>query len=257
VELVDIGRVLVRQRLGLAVALVLAVLAGLAANYHISLSPLGLSERVSTSSAAHTRVLLDAPEQPPTVDLDSGVADTLGLRAGLVADLMATDTTRAAIAKRSGIAPSDLAVLSPASGAPPLPIPLAVEAADAARLTSEPYVLSIAADPKIPIVSFSVAAPDVTAARRIARAATDSYKEIVASGANRTPKFRLSVVDLGVIRTTTTVDRPSKVIGLAAAIAIFLLTSAVLVLVAGMRARLSGQRHALGGPAQFGSGSLN
>ena len=252
-ELVDIGRVLVRQRVGLAIALVLAVLAGLAVNYHISVSPFGLSERVSTTSAAHTRLQLDAPEQPPTVDLDSGVADTLGLRAGLVADLMATDRVREAIAKRSGIAPSELAILSPASGAPPLPVPLGVEAADAARLTSEPYVLALAADPKIPIVSFSAIAPDAASARRIARAATESYKAIVESDAdNAPPKFRLSVVDLGLIRTSTTVDRPSKAIGVAAAIAVFTLIAALLVLVAGIRGRLS-RRPTGGGMAQFSS----
>jgi hypothetical protein len=151
-ELVDIYRVLARHRIALAVVAVLAVLAGLSVQYHLTFFPPSLSERVTTTTTAQTRLLLDAPEQPPTIDLDSGVADTLGLRAGLLADLMTTGSVRSAIANSSGIRESDLAVLSPASQEPPLAIPLAVESADAARLTSEPYVLSVAADPTIQIV---------------------------------------------------------------------------------------------------------
>jgi hypothetical protein len=240
-ELVDIARVLLRQRLGLVLAVALAVLAGLSVAYRISLSPPALSPRVTTSSAAQTRLLLDAPAQPPTVDLDSGVADTLGLRAGLLADEMATDPVREAIARRAGIAASDLAVLPPSSqGPPPLAVPIAVESADAARLTSEPYVLSLAADPQIPIVSFSVGAPDVATARRIARAATESYQQLVAAGA--TPRFRFSVVRLGEIRTITTIKRRSPVLGAVAAFVVLILAAAGLVLLGGVRARVARSR---------------
>ena len=48
-------------------------------------------------------------------------------------------------------------------------------------------MLAVAADPKIPIVSFSAMAPDAASARRIARAATESYKAIVASDADSAP----------------------------------------------------------------------
>jgi hypothetical protein len=242
-ELVDIAKVLLRQRAGLAVALVLAVLAGLAVNYHISLSPPGLAKRMSTSSAAQTRLLLDAPAQPPTVDLDSGVADTLGLRAGLLADEMAEDSVRQSIASASGIAVSDLAVLPPSSqGPPPLNVPIAAESADAARLTSEPYVLSLAADPQIPIVSFSVAAPDAASARRIAHAATQAYERLVAVGATR--KFHFSVDHLGSIRATTTVEGRSPIIDVVVACVLFALMAAGLVLLGGIREQISRGRRA-------------
>ena len=60
------------------------------------------------------------------------------------------------------------------------------------------------------------------------------------------------MVDLGLIRTSTTVDRPSKAIGVAVAIAVFTLIAALLVLVAGIRGRLS-RRPTGGGMAQFSS----
>ena len=235
-ELVDILRVLVRRRIGVVVALALSVLAGAAVQYQISLLPPRLGERVSTSSTAHTRLLLTAPAQPPTVDLNSELGDTLGLRAGLLADRMTTYAVRQEIAERAGIRPEDLAVLSPASQGPPLAVPIGVEAADAARLTSEPYALSMAADPTIPIVSFSVAAPDAEGARHVAQAATAAYEGLVAAGTG--PKFHLSVEKLGTIRTQTTVSRPSKMIGIAAAFVVFVLVAAGLVLLHGLRMRL-------------------
>jgi hypothetical protein len=233
VELVDILWVLARHKLALAVVLILSILAGLAVQYHVSVSPPGLSERVSTGHGAQLRLLLDAPEEPPTVDLDSGVADTLALRAGLLADLMATDGVRNSIAARAGIPASELAIVPPSAGPPPLPIPLAVSAAEASRLTSEPYALTVAADPAVPIVRFAVGAPDETSARRVANAAADAYEQLVAGRATR--RSRLSVVRLGPVRTVTTVNRPSKMIGMAATVVLFALGAAAIVLAVGLR----------------------
>ena len=231
-ELVDIFRLLARQRLALALLFVVAGFVGVMVQYRVTLSPFGLSERVSTANTAQVRLLLDAPEEPPAIDLDSGVADTLGLRAGLLADLMATDAVKKAIAKRAGISPAELAVLPPASEAPPLPIPLAVAAADAARLTSEPYAMAIAADPSVPIVSFVVAAPDTRGARRVASAATDAYGDLVAARVTR--GFRLNVEQLGPVRTRTTVDGLPVAAGVAAAFVIFVVGAAGLALLVGL-----------------------
>lgn len=232
-EIVEILRVLARRKLALAVILLLSIIAGLAIQYRVSLSPFGLSERVTTKHAAQARLLLDAPEEPPTVDLDSGVADTLALRAGLLGDLMATDGVRRRIAAVGGIDADELAVVPPSAGPPSLAIPLAVAAADAARLTSEPYAITVAADPAVPIVRFAVGAPDAAAARRIAKAAVDSYEELVATRASR--RSRLSVMQLGPVRTTTTVDTPPKMLGGAVAIVLFALGASTLVLAIGIR----------------------
>ena len=231
-ELVDILRVLARHRLALVLGLLLAAVAGVAVQYRVTISPPALGERVSTSSSAQARLLLDAPEEPPIVDLDSGVATTLALRAGLLADLLATDRVRAGIARRIGVAPSELAVLGPAGDPPTIRVPLAVAAADAARVTHEAYVLSVAADTSIPIVSFSAAAPDATTARRIVAAAASSYEALVTSSAAH--RSRLSVERLGPIRTSTTIDRPHPAFGIAAGIALFALWSGGIVLLVGL-----------------------
>jgi len=232
-EIVDILGVLARRKLALAVILVFSILAGLAIQYRVSLSPFGLAERVTTTHGAQARVLLDAPEEPPTVDLDSGVADTLALRAGLLGDLMATDGVRATIAARAKIHRDELAVIPPSAGPPSLAIPLALAASEAARLTSEPYALTVAADPAVPIVRFAVGAPDAAAGRRVAEAAVESYKDLVATRASR--RARLGVMQLGQVRTTTTVDTPPKVLGAAAAFVLFVLGASALVLAAGIR----------------------
>jgi hypothetical protein len=232
-EIVDILGVLARRKLALAVILVLSILAGVAIQYRVSMSPFGLSERMTTTHGAQARVLLDAPEEPPTVDLDSGVAETLALRAGLLGDLMASEAVRATIAARAGIDGDELAVVPPSAGPPSLPVPLAVAASDAARLTSEPYALRVAADPAVPIVRFAVDAPDVAGARRVAQAAVESYETLVATRASR--RARLSVMQLGPVRTTTTVDAPPSVLGAAAAFVLFVFGASALVLVAGIR----------------------
>jgi len=234
-EIIDILGVLARRKLALAFILVLSVLAGLAIQYRVSLSPFALSERVSATRGAQARVLLDAPEEPPTVDLDSGVADTLALRAGLLGDLMASDAVRTTIAAQAGIDRDELAVVPPSAGQPSLAIPLAVAASDAERLTSEPYALTVAADPTVPIVRFAVGAPDAAGARRVAEAAAESYGELVAARASR--RSRLSVMQLGPVRTTTTVDTPPSVLGAAAAFALFVIGACALVLAAGVRRR--------------------
>ncbi len=232
-ELVDVLRVLARHRLALAAGLLVAIAAGLAVQYHISLSPLALSDRVTTTTTAQTRLLLDAPDKPSAVDLDAGVADTLGLRAGLLADLLATNAVREDIARDSGVPEAELAVLPPASASPSLPVPLAVAAAEAARVTTEPYTLSVAADVSIPIVSLHVAAPDTGSARRIAAAATRAYERLVATRLGK--PSRLSVESLGPIRTTTKVDRMRRAFGLAATIAVFTMWAVGLVLLTGLR----------------------
>lgn len=232
-ELIDVLRVLARHRLALVVGLLVAIAAGLAVQYRVSLSPLALSERVSTTTTAQTRLLLDAPDKPSAVDLDPGVADTLGLRAGLLADLLATDAVREEIARDSGVPPSELAVLPPASASPSLPVPLAVAAVEAAQVTTEPYTLAVAADASIPIVSLRVVAPDAASAKRIAAATSTAYERLVATRLGK--PSRLSVERLGRIRTETTVDRLPRAVGLAAVIAVFTMWAVGLVLLTGLR----------------------
>ena len=235
-ELVDLLRILARHRIALAFGLVLAVLAAVVVQYQVSLSPFSLTERVTKASTAQTRLLVDAPDKPSTLDLDAGVAETLGLRAGLLADLLATDGVRDDIARQSGIQPSDLAVLAPASSPPSLPVPLAVAASDAASVTREPYVLSAAADVSIPIVSLSVAAPDTASAKRIIQAAMGEYKDLISERVGtRKGTVDLTVDQLGEIRTTTTVDRMHPAIGVGVAIAVFTLWAVALLLLVGLR----------------------
>jgi hypothetical protein len=233
-ELVDLLRILARHRIALGCGLLVAVLAAVVVQYQVSLSPFSLTERVTKSSTAQTRLLVDAPDKPSTLDLDAGVADTLGLRAGLLADLLATDGVRDDIARQSGLQPSDLAVLAPASSPPSLPVPLAVAASDAASVTREPYVLSAAADVSIPIVSLSVAAPDTASAKRILQAAMGEYKDLVQERLS-TGTIELTVEPLGEIRTTTTVDRMHPAIGVGVAIAVFTLWAVALLLLVGLR----------------------
>lgn len=216
-----------------------AALLAIAIHQQASFLPGRLTAAATTAHAASTRLLLDARREP-TVDIGSGTADTLGLRAGLLADLLTTESARAEIARAAGIRPAELAVIGPAMGAPPLAIPLAIRATDAATTTTQPYVLTLSADLLIPIVTLRAGAPDVAGAARLAVAARATTERIVATRATRGAGLR--VRRLGAVRTATTVGRPPTLVGPAVGIFLFGLWLAAVVVGDGLLRHRRGRR---------------
>jgi hypothetical protein len=195
-----------------------AMLLAVAVSLQPSFLPARLTGTNTNSAAASTRLVLDARSEP-AIDLASGTADTLGLRAGLLSDLLTTETTRSAIARSAGIKPYELAIIGPAMGRPPLAIPLALRATDAASTTTEPYVLTLSTDLEIPIITLRAGAPDVSSAARLVSTARASIEQIVATRATR--GAGLIVRRLGLIRTETTVGERKSGVGFVLAILLF------------------------------------
>ena len=139
-------RILTRHRALVGVGVALAVLAAVSVMYRISPGSPHVSSRATTSSTASVRVLIAAAGTGS--DQEQSVIDgTLGTRAKLLADLMAAEGTRAAIARGAGVSADSVSVLTPATGWPTVPIPLAVASSEAAATVPSAYDATYTRDP--------------------------------------------------------------------------------------------------------------
>lgn len=238
-ELVNILGVLLRHRLLVGAGACLGALIGLFALYSVSLSPPGLVSRQQTLGVAATRVLVDAPHSV-SVNAESEQADTLAIRAILLADLMSADRARAAIARAAGVPVRDLVVSGPAVGPPPAVTPLAGRAAVAAVTTSQPFALRLSTDGRLPIIWIDASAPDAARAQLLADAAAATLAEVAS---DRALPFPSGVVteQLEPARSAPIVSGPRKSFALVAAVVVFTLWCSALVLASSLRRR--GEAH--------------
>jgi hypothetical protein len=233
-EIVSILRMLRRHRLLVAAGVATATFVALVVAYQVSFMPPSLSSRQHTSATATARVLIAARTQP-AFDLKSQLTDTLGTRAALLADLLSTDAVRARIARGAGLAPGQVAVITPAMGQPMLEMALAVAATEAAATAVEPYVLTVTTQGQLPIISLTAGGPDAVGAAKVANSATASLGELIASRSAGRPD--ILVERLGPAMTKTLVDGPKKAVAGVAAIVVFSLWCFVIVVGGGLADR--------------------
>ena len=235
-EIVGVLRALVRHRALLATGIVVALVLGV-----LSFIELSSSQRDLNVSTA--RVLIDARTTPST-DLESSVADTLGLRAGIVADLMSTRGARAEIARAAGVDVDELAVFGPSMDAPALLLPLAVAATEAAAEVREPYLVRVSARGRIPFLQITASAPTAAEAMDLVDATRTSLGTLVARRSSRGPG--LQVKALGPSVTKTTRDSPPRALAAFVTVGVLGTWCAAIVVVAGLlgawRRRSSGDR---------------
>jgi hypothetical protein len=227
-EFVGMLRILTRHRALVGVGVVLAVLAAVSVLYHIS--PGSLSSRTTTSGTASVRVLIAAVGSEADQDQTS-TDGTLGTRAKLLADMMATEATRATIARGAGVRADQVSVLTPAMGGPTVPIPLAVASTEAAATVPSAYVVGVSADGQVPIITIRGFAADAGAASRLTVAAVGGLKDLLATGAKR-PAF--GAQSLGNVVPRTRVDSPSRPVALIAFVVVLSLWCAAIVFVSGL-----------------------
>src|SRR3954463_13979071 len=114
-DTVTILRRLWRFRLLVASAALFAIVVGCLVVYRYS-APLKLESRKYVVGVATARILVDTPASQ-VVDIAPKGSDLLGGRATLLANLMVDGEIKTAIAKKAGLAPSNL--LSSSGAAPP------------------------------------------------------------------------------------------------------------------------------------------
>lgn len=122
----------------------------------------------STSGFAVERVLVDTPKSL-VVDADAKGAEAIVTRAQLLGSLIASDEARTATARAAGLRPAALGVIAPGTTAPVALTPLAEQALEVTKPT-QPYIVTVSEDPRLPILTIYATAPNPKGARRLADA---------------------------------------------------------------------------------------
>jgi hypothetical protein len=183
-ELVSILRVLIRKRVMVGLAGLASVALALGTIYAPASSPLALGGSKAPTARATARVLVDMPASL-LVNEPGMRADTAATRALLLADLAQTAPVKETIARRAGVAPDELQIVTPSVSAAPLPNPLTEATVAVAKATTAPNVLKLSADGQLPIVWVDATAPDLEQARRLADAATVGLQSKAGSDEDR------------------------------------------------------------------------
>lgn len=226
-ELVTILRELWRLRRAVALVTAVAVIAGYAVAFHLSLPPQSRKYEVGVANA---RILVDTPSSQ-VVEVAPKGSDSLGVRANLLANLMVAGVVKGAIASQAGLRPDQLTGVaetdtSPAPSAPP-PNPRGNV------LTT--HVLSSADGERLPIIEIEAQAPDADGAMRLANAAVSGLHDYIDSRAadeQVVATQRLRVTGLGPAQAREVTRGPRLAYALAAAIFVFALGCGALLLVA-------------------------
>jgi hypothetical protein len=226
-----------------------ATLVGLLTSGALTLKPPGTGSGGPDSATAVSRVQIDAPH-PLVAEKRVKGAETITPRSRIFAFLMAETRIINGISRRAGLEPGELAVANAGSDAPLEITPLADEAASA-TVPSGDNVVTVSADPQVPVISLTAAAPDAASARMLADAATAelvSLVERIAPGADA--RRRLLAKPLGAPAVEVEPGGLRWHVGLAAAMMVFVLWCSAIALASGaMRAW-----RAMDGPTRAASG---
>jgi hypothetical protein len=240
VELVAITRELLPHRLALLAGAVIAVVAGLLAAGALTLHPPGPGSGEPATATALSRVQLDAP-RPLVVDKKVKGAETITPRTRIFALLMSEGRVVDGIARRAGLEPADVQVTDAGSESPLEVTPLADEAAST-TLPKGDHVVTVSADPQVPVIALMTTGPDAEAAERLAVAATAELVDLVERIAPGEEGRRyVQAEPLGRPAVETTAGGIKWHVGLAVALLIFVLwCSAVVLASAGLHAWRAG-----------------
>jgi hypothetical protein len=227
VETVTILRSLWRHRVAVCMVAVLAIGIGWMVAYRPSLPPESRAYSVGVATAG---ILIDTP-QSQVVAVDPEGSETLAARANVLSNLMVDGEIKSVIAKRVGLSPDQL-VASTQSAAAADPPPL--DARSHAITTS----LAVTSDlSELPIIRVQTQAPDVRQAIALANAAVTSVSEYLDSKAvaETIPDARrLRVRALGTAQGHEALRGPGRVLGLAAAIFVFLAGCGLILAASGL-----------------------
>jgi hypothetical protein len=227
-EVVGLLHVLRRQRglvvLGLLVAVACAFL---------SLRP-----PTKDVALAQGRVMVDtAPSQLAASDPMS--ADTLGSRATILSDLLASDAARARVAKEAGVAVRDVVITSSSLNAPAVGFPLSRQALEASVPVGAHYTLNATVNPARPVITLDAKGPDRRKVRALVAAAEADLVQLATPAPGRARKFAIESVSDTKIKVVH--EGPRKSVALVVAALVFALwCGLVMVIASALRVRRRG-----------------
>jgi hypothetical protein len=233
-------RLLWSRRILVALGAVLAVCA-MALVFVGPVAPRGGSSVVGVASE---RWLIDTPDSQ-LVYANPKAANTLAMRATLLADLLASDKVKAQIVRGAGLKPDQVEILGPSQHIEPVTeTPLVTQALVAAAAPKAPYRLSIYSDGSTPLIAADAQAADAKSARALVESARKALEGMLPqhSGGSRS----------GVVLEQLAAPEPkemathsrARLIMFAAALLVFPLWCAALIMGSGLAERLRASRQA-------------
>lgn len=213
-DFAQVIRELLNRRGWLAIGVVIALVAGLATAYRISLFPPGLEEKALSIGVADTRILVDSPASALT-DLGRDF-DALAKRANVYSRFMTSRPVREAIAREVGLQENQIVTEAPIQRSLPKVATEPVAAERGRDLVGEnvPYRLRFATDVGLPTITIVAEAPTEEDAVRLADAAAvgfDKYVKGVQSRLDVPEARRVTIRQLGAATggvVTEEVNRP-------------------------------------------------
>ena len=205
----------------------------------------GASQTIGLASSV---VQVTTP-QSSSVEASSN-SDQLPNHAPLLADLLATQSSREQIARAAGVPADQLSVVDQRLAAPVVATPLPTAASQDATGMGASYTLVLDPYTSLPIVKIGAIAPNEPAASRLVGAATEVLKAIAAQGRSRaSPGLQVSVISTPKLRQI--VHRPRKMRAAAVAFVVLILWCTAVILISSDGA--AGHSDAVGAVGSFGS----
>lgn len=229
------------QKVGFAIALLLAILAASRFLFGLSLFPPGVEHRSLSVASASTRVLVDTPRST-VIDLRQDTYSFTGLtnRALLLGNVMASLPVRSYIARRANIPAEAIRVSPPVTPEQPRAITDTAHQPKTADILKSPdeYRLSIQANPTVPVLDVYAEAPDGPTAGKLANAAVDGLRDYLAalSSEHATPrKDQVQLIQLGRAKGAT-IDHGARIqLSILVFIFVFTLSAAAVLFIARVR----------------------
>jgi hypothetical protein len=191
------------QKLGLAIAFALALLAAARVLYGIGFLPPSLERNSLGVASASTQVIVDTPRSS-VIDLREDTYSFTGLtnRALLLGNVMASLPVRAYIARRAEVPPTAIRVSPPLTPEQPRVVTDGAHQPKTSDILRSPdeYRLSVQANPTVPVLDIYAEAPDGKAAGKLANAAVDGLRDYLRALATEhaTPAAKqVNLVQLG------------------------------------------------------------
>ena len=173
-------RELSRSKVGLCIALAVALLAATSVLFAIRVFPPALERRSIDVATATTHVLIDTPRSTLT-DLRQNFYElrSLSQRAVILGNVMASPPVRDFIGRRVGVPGESILVTGPLTPDQPRPVASTEDAPHTSDILKRPdeYRLNIQANPTVPVLDIYAEAPDAAAAKGLATAAVNGLRD--------------------------------------------------------------------------------
>jgi hypothetical protein len=212
----------VERRWLVALGAALAVACGIVATAKFARTPPRALWQVATQAQ------VDMP-QPLIADTRSSSA-TIQAKTVLIADALTADDSQSEIARRAGISPQSLTVLTPEIDVQRRQGPLAT-AAQVTNLPQTPFAVTVIASTYSPLITLVASGPDERTAARLSH---NAMEVLIGSGTGNS-EFSMVVRELGAARTSLSMSSgPGMMLGVAAGVFFFGAWCVALALAAGL-----------------------